>query len=147
MIINFWFHLLSPLTFLFFVSVVFALMLIFSFFLLALVFFSSFLTWKVRLVLWLNLSISLSIYISSFIFFVCERERTSWGGQREREGEKTPTRLHADSAEPNVGLKHRNREVMTWAEPRVRRLTDWATQFPWFGFYLKLKYSWHTVLY
>ena len=44
-----------------------------------------------------------------FIYF--EREE----GQRERErgGERIPSRLHAVSAEPDTGLESTNREIMT----------------------------------
>ena len=33
--------------------------------------------------------------------------------QREREGQKIPSTLCADSSEPNVGLELTNREIMT----------------------------------
>ena len=35
------------------------------------------------------------------------------GREREREGERIPSRLHAVSAEPNVGLELRNHAMMT----------------------------------
>ena len=40
-----------------------------------------------------------------------ERERTSRRG-RGAEGERIPSRLHAVSAEPDMGLKPMNREIM-----------------------------------
>ena len=43
--------------------------------------------------------------------FIFERERAG-EGQRERGRERIPSRLHAVSAEPNVGLEPMNREIM-----------------------------------
>ena len=43
---------------------------------------------------------------------VCTLAQASRGGA-EREGERIPSRLHAVSAEPNVGLKLTNREIVT----------------------------------
>ena len=40
----------------------------------------------------------------------CAREQ---GRSRERGRERIPSRFHAVSAEPNVGLKLTNREIMT----------------------------------
>ena len=40
------------------------------------------------------------------------RERAG-EGQREREIERIPSRLHAVSTEPNAGLKPMNHEIMT----------------------------------
>ena len=34
------------------------------------------------------------------------------GAEREREGERIPSRLRADSTEPNAGLEPTNRESM-----------------------------------
>ena len=49
-----------------------------------------------------------------FIYLLCERQRKQAGeGQRERERERIPSRLHAVSAKPEVGLKLMNREIMT----------------------------------
>ena len=59
------------------------------------------------------------LLLSLFILRERGRESTSRGGaerERERERERIPSRLHAISAEPNVGLKLMNREIMTWAE-------------------------------
>ena len=39
------------------------------------------------------------------------------------------------SAQPDAGLELTDREIMTWA--KVGRLTDWATQAPQHGLYLK----------
>ena len=36
------------------------------------------------------------------------------GRSKERGGERIPKRLHAVSAEPNVGLGPTNREIMIW---------------------------------
>ena len=46
------------------------------------------------------------------------------GGEAERERgrEITPSRLRAASAEPDVGLELTNREIMTQAETKSRRL-------------------------
>ena len=58
--------------------------------------------------------------------------RQSMSGEgAEREGDtesEAASSLWAVSTEPNVGLKLRNCEIMTWAE--VGRSTDWATQAP-----------------
>ena len=43
---------------------------------------------------------------------VRERENTHTGGA-EREGERIPNRLLADSAEPDMGLELTNQEIMT----------------------------------
>ena len=45
------------------------------------------------------------------------------GGGAERGRERIPSRLHAVSAEPDVGLKLTNREITTRAEIN-RHLTD-----------------------
>ena len=42
-----------------------------------------------------------------------ERGRERGERERERERERTPSRLHVVSAEPNMGLKLTNCEVMT----------------------------------
>ena len=47
-------------------------------------------------------------------------------GQRQGERERTPSRLRAASAEPDVGLEAMKPELKL----RVRRLTDRATQAP-----------------
>ena len=77
-----------------------------------------------------------------FIYFERERERerecmhacTSWGGKetdRQTDRQKgIPSRIHPVSTEPDLGLDFTNCEIMTWAEIRVRRLTEWATQVP-----------------
>ena len=55
-----------------------------------------------------------------FIFFIF-RESVSWGGGVQREGEREiPSRLHAVSVEPDVGLH----EIMTGPKSRIRCLTD-----------------------
>ena len=55
--------------------------------------------------------------------FILERERdrarAREGGQREKEGDtesETGSKLCIDSAEPDMGLKLMNREIMTRAE-------------------------------
>ena len=74
--------------------------------------------------------IILFLFFKNVYLFLRERDRAQAGeGQREREGDtesKAGSRLGAVSTEPNVGLKHTNHKIMTWAE--VRCLIDWATQ-------------------
>ena len=64
---------------------------------------------------------------SLFIYYEKERENTSRRGEKgreretesaskgraEREGERIPSRLHAVSTEPNMGLDPTNCEIMT----------------------------------
>ena len=57
--------------------------------------------------------------------FIFERERDrvrvracTGRGRAERGGEKIPSRLCADSREPDVGLKLKKREIMTQAKVR-----------------------------
>ena len=54
--------------------------------------------------------------VFKFIYLFSEREREadrmSRGGT-EREGKRIPSRLHTVNAEPNVGLKLKNCEIMT----------------------------------
>ena len=53
------------------------------------------------------------------------------GGGAERAGDtesEAGSRLWAVSTEPDAGLEHTDREIMTWAE--VGCLTDQATQAP-----------------
>ena len=62
-----------------------------------------------------------------------ERERShehEEGSGRERGRERTPSRLHAVSAEPDVGLELTNCEIMAELKPRVRHLTDRSIQAP-----------------
>ena len=59
-----------------------------------------------------------------------ERQSMSMGGA-EREGDtesETGSRLRAISPEPDVGLEHTDRKIVTGA--KVGRLTDRATQAP-----------------
>ena len=42
--------------------------------------------------------------------------------ERERERKRIPSRLHAVSADPDVGLNLINREIMTGAEIKSQRL-------------------------
>ena len=52
-------------------------------------------------------------FLSLFILRERDRERK---GQRERGGERIPSRLHTVSTEPKAGLELMNHEIMTWAE-------------------------------
>ena len=67
-----------------------------------------------------------------FIYLFWERERESeractWVGEgAKRKGERIPSRLCALSAEPDVELKPRNHEIMTWAEIKCWTL-DWLS--------------------
>ena len=46
--------------------------------------------------------------------FISERERErKWERGRERGKERIQSRLHADSREPNAGLKPANHEIVT----------------------------------
>ena len=59
------------------------------------------------------------------MYFDRERERErvhKQGRDRESGKEKIPSRLHAVSTEPNVGLDLTNREIMTWAKIKSRML-------------------------
>ena len=62
-----------------------------------------------------------------FVYYFWERERAR-AGEGQREGDRGSKAGSAGSRDPNVGLKLRNNEIMTWAE--VRGLTNWATQAP-----------------
>ena len=71
--------------------------------------------------------ITTAFYLFIFHVYLFWRERERNGVSRggiEREGDiesEADSRLQAVSTEPNVGLKHRSLEIMTWAE--VRHLT------------------------
>ena len=54
--------------------------------------------------------------MSVYSFIYLEGDCEGWGWGAEREGERIPSRFPAVSAEPDVGLKPRNREIMTGAE-------------------------------
>ena len=69
--------------------------------------------------------VSLMMHLLKFIYFEREREHTQWRG-RERGRKRIPSRLHAVSAEPDVGLDLTNREITT--RSRVGCLIDRATQ-------------------
>ena len=94
---------------------------------------------------------SMFIFFNLFFEFIYScwerhRQRRVGNGQRERGRQRIPGRLCAVSAEPNAGLEPR-KTVRSWPErkPRVRRLTDWATQAPlrsvlkklWILFFMK----------
>ena len=53
-----------------------------------------------------------------------ETERMSRKGQREREGEGIPSRLHTVSTEPNARLELTNCEIMTRAKFKSQRLNQ-----------------------
>ena len=66
------------------------------------------------------------MFFRSFIYF--ERDRNGASGLRvEREADRKSQAGSSLSA-PMRGLSSQNHELMTWDQPRVRRLTDWATQ-------------------
>ena len=50
------------------------------------------------------------------MFYLFLREKAQAGWSRGRGGQMIWTRLHANSSEPNVGLKLKNSEIMTWAK-------------------------------
>ena len=52
------------------------------------------------------------LFFLKFIYFEIERDRVG-GGQRERVRDRIPSRLPTVSAQPDVGLKPMNREIMT----------------------------------
>ena len=65
-------------------------------------------------------------FFNVYLFILRERERecVSRGGaeregERERERERIPSRLCADSAEPDVGLKITNHEILTSAKIKI----------------------------
>ena len=64
----------------------------------------------------------------SFFLSYFERKCKQVRGREKQEKERIPSRLHAVSTEPDVGLKLMNSEIMTWAEADC--LMDWATQVP-----------------
>ena len=51
-----------------------------------------------------------------FLKFILRERAWKQGRGRERGRKRIPSRLHAVSAEPNVGLDPMNCEIMTWAE-------------------------------
>ena len=60
-----------------------------------------------------------------FVYF--ERERgKAWAGEGQRGRERIPSRLHAVSTDPDVGLESTNHEIMTWAEIKSQRL-NWLS--------------------
>ena len=46
------------------------------------------------------------------------------GRGREKGRERVPSRLHAVNKEPDVGLKHTNCEITTWAEIKSQTLNQ-----------------------
>ena len=68
----------------------------------------------------LTFSIFILFFFLKFIYF--EREgKYKLGRDRERQRERIPSRLHAVSMKPNVGLDFTNCEIMTWA--KIKRQT------------------------
>ena len=66
-------------------------------------------------------------FILKFIYF--ERVRVSahaWAGEGQRDTERVPSRLHAASAESDLGLKLPNCEITTWAEIKSQML-NWLS--------------------
>ena len=51
-------------------------------------------------------------HVLFFLTFIFDGEH-ELGRGRERAGERTPSGLHADSSEPDAGLKLTNHEIMT----------------------------------
>ena len=75
--------------------------------------------------------VPLLIYLFNvYLFWERERERKSEHmsrGRAERERrERIPSRLHAVSVEPDVGLDFMNCEIMTWAEIKIWTL-NWLS--------------------
>ena len=56
----------------------------------------------------------LNKFLDVYLFILREHAHMSReGAEREGERERIPSRLHAANEEPDVGLKLRNREIMT----------------------------------
>lgn len=92
-------------------------------------------TWSTRKLMFL-----FSGKFSFNVYFERDRE---WAGegQRERGIRRIPRRLHTVSAEPNMGFKLTNREIMTWVEVKSQTLNR-DTQEPFCGqFYTTRKMS------
>ena len=67
-------------------------------------------------------------FFSTFIYF-WETDTEPEQGRAERKGDtesEAGSRLWDVGTEPDMGLKLKNREIVTWA--KVEYLTDWATQ-------------------
>ena len=62
-----------------------------------------------------------NLLLSWFVYFERRRDSTSWGeAEREREGERFPSRLRTAHAEPDAGLelaKPRDRDLSQNQEP------------------------------
>ena len=74
---------------------------------------------------WVHSRTCKSLFFFKFIYLFWERdrERKHEGlGQREREIDSIPSRLHAICAEPDLGLKLMNCEIMAWAKIKSRML-------------------------
>ena len=75
-----------------------------------------------------------------------ERANTQWGGRgREREGDREfqAGSVLFSSTEPNRGLKHRTREIITWVEIKSGTLTYWlASLFLFLVFFFFWVTSW-----
>ena len=64
----------------------------------------------------------LTLFLFKFIYLFLRESKVGIGAEREGERERIPSRHHTVSAEPDVGLKLMNREIMTRA--KVRGLTE-----------------------
>ena len=60
-----------------------------------------------------------------------------WGRGRERGRQRIRSRPCVGGRGPDAGLKLMNHEIMTWA--KVGHLLDWATDMPWYAFFLNNK--------
>ena len=69
-------------------------------------------------------SFFLFFFFLMFIYFVIGRERESKlrNRERERERERIPSRTHAVSTEPDMGLELTNSEIVTRAEIKSQTL-------------------------
>ena len=61
----------------------------------------------------------LLLFFNVYLFILRERGR---GRGRQRGRQRIPSKLHTVSAEPHVGLKFMNREIITWAKTKSRAL-------------------------
>ena len=72
--------------------------------------------WPTEDVTWVK-DIRRRCFLKMFIYLFQERERERGNMHRKgRERERIPTRVHAVSAEPDVGLNPTNCEIMTWVK-------------------------------
>ena len=57
------------------------------------------------------------IYLNVYLFW-----ESVWVGERKRGRERIPSRLHAASKKPNMGLELTNHEIMIWAKIKSQTL-------------------------